>query len=285
MSLQKEELYGDSTTMAVDMASMINNPDFSDITFVVGDEREKICAHKIVLGARCEVFRAMFAEQKSQGKRSADKKDASLVLADLKPKVFKTLLEFMYCNRCSLTQNTVVDTLAASIEYGLDGLADCCSDYIKNYLNIDTACMAVQAAIVYDQPDLRDTCMTFIEDNTRAVLKSKHFVEISPETFAHILQSDHLQITEMELLNSVKEWATVNSVVTNQTLKDTLKDVIVHIRFPLFDSANLQKIEDDNEKTQIIPVKLIAKAWKYQATNRADPNDPHYKPRAGSNNV
>eukprot|EP00055_Hartaetosiga_balthica_P000546 m.136875 g.136875 ORF g.136875 m.136875 type:complete len:285 (+) comp11017_c0_seq1:54-908(+) len=282
MSLRKEELYGDSTTMAVDMSSMINNSDFSDITFVIGDEREKIYAHKIILGARCEVFRAMFAEQKSQAKKAGEKKDVPLVLADLKPKVFKTILEFMYCNRCSLTQTTVVDTLAAAIEYGLDGLAECCGDYIKNYLNVDTACMAVQAAIAYDQPDLRDTCMTFIEDNTRAVLKSKHFVEISPETFAHILQSDHLQITEAELLNSVKEWGTVNSVVTAQSLKDTLKDVIGHIRFPLFSSTELQTIEDENEKTQIIPVKLIAKAWKYQATNRADPNDPHFKARSGS---
>lgn len=63
----------------------------SDITFLVGEGKEKMYAHKVVLAARCEVFRAMFAEQKSQVKKGTDKKngssssDAPLVLQDVRP--------------------------------------------------------------------------------------------------------------------------------------------------------------------------------------------------------
>ncbi|EGD78075.1 hypothetical protein PTSG_08954 [Salpingoeca rosetta] len=196
--------------------------------------------------------------------------------------VFLTVLEFIYTNRCQLTQNTVVDVLASAIEYGLDGLAQCCSDFIKAHLTVDTACSAMQAAIAYNQTDLRDTCMRFVEDNTRAVFKSRHFVEMSADTFAFILQSDNLQIDEVDVLASVKEWGTVNSVVTDQTMAEVLRGVVDHVRFPLLDAATLQKIEEENDKTSIIPVRLIAKAWKFQATKRSDPTDPHFRPRAGT---
>lgn len=113
---------------------------------------------------------------------------------------------------------------------------------------------AFQAAIAYHQEDLRDMCMKFIEENTRAVFKSRHFVEMSAETFAHILQSDNLQIDEMDILASVKEWGTVNSVVVDRSIAEVLRGVIEHVRFPLLNEAALNKIEEENEKSPIIPV-------------------------------
>ena len=60
----------------------------------------------------------------------------------------------------------VVDVLASAIEYGLEGLAQCCVEFISRGLKVDTACEAMQAAITYSQPQLRDMCMDFIEKNT-----------------------------------------------------------------------------------------------------------------------
>jgi hypothetical protein len=133
-----------------------------------------------------------------------------------------------------------------------------------------------------------------------AVFKSRHFVEISGPTFASILQSDQLQVEEKDVLATVQEWATVNSVVTGQSLAATMKEVVEHVRFPLLDAETLQEVEAKNDKDNTIPVchlselhpwlpvltprlqvKLIAKAWKYQATKTPVANDPHFRPRAG----
>ncbi len=75
-----------------------------------------ISAHKCLLAARCEVFRAMFAVQKKE------ESPTPLVMTDIKPRSFLALLEFIYTNCCSLSTDMVIDILAASIEYGLDGL-------------------------------------------------------------------------------------------------------------------------------------------------------------------
>ena len=90
----------------------------SDIRFMVGEERQIIYAHKCQLAARCEVFKAMFAVQKEE----VQSPPAPLVLSDIKPTIFLAVLEFIYTNCSSLSTEIVIDVLAASIEYGLDGL-------------------------------------------------------------------------------------------------------------------------------------------------------------------
>lgn len=87
---------------------------------MVGEERKIIYAHKCQLAARCEVFKAMFAVQKEEAQLESP--PAPLVLSDIKPTIFLAVLEFIYTNCSSLSTEIVIDVLAASIEYGLDGL-------------------------------------------------------------------------------------------------------------------------------------------------------------------
>lgn len=292
-------VFGSPEIFAGDMRKLINDEELSDICFVVGEDKEKIFAHKVILAGRCEVFRAMFAEQKHQTKSTKGKDAKSLksttpapaaesdahvplVLPDVRPTVFLTLLEFIYTNSCKLSQTTVVDVLASAIEYNLDGLAKCCVQFITNGLKVDTACEAVQAAITYNQSDLRGTCLAFIEQNTQAVFKSRSFVELSEETLCVVLQCDNLQISEKEVLAAVKEWTTVNSVVTGKPANVVCARVMEHVRIPLLDADTLTKLEKENETSKLVPDRLMAKAWKYHATKQADPSDVQFRPRAGT---
>lgn len=276
------------------MRRIVNDDKFSDITFLVGGgggekDKVKMYAHKVILAARCEVFQAMFTEQKKQAASSKTRvsvENIPLVLPDVRPSVFLTVLEFIYTNSCQLNSDIAIDVLASAVEYGLDGLANCCAQFVTKDLNNETASHAMQAAITYNQPDLRDTCLGYIEQNTSAVFRSKAFVEVSEDTFAFILQSDHLQADEKSILESVYHWGTVNSVVSGKTLGKQVEKVMEHVRFPLLDEASLHAIEEENlshpKRQGTVPMRLIAKAWKYLATKRSDPKDPQFKARAGS---
>lgn len=59
----------------------------------------------------------MFAVKQGEGEATAP-----LVLSDIRPSIFLAVLEFIYTNCSSLSTDMVIDVLAASIEYGLDGL-------------------------------------------------------------------------------------------------------------------------------------------------------------------
>ncbi len=92
----------------------------------MGEERQAIYAHKCLLAARCEVFKAMFAVK-------AGETTAPLVLSDIRPQIFLAVLEFIYTNCSSLSTDMVIDALAASIEYGLEGLSK-----VRSLKNINT---------------------------------------------------------------------------------------------------------------------------------------------------
>lgn len=264
------------------MRKVINDPEHSDIVFVVGEDRERIHAHKIILAARCEVFRAMFADQaKSSRQKTVKESTMLLVLPEVRPTVFLTVLEHIYGNSCKLSQSIVVDVLASAIEYGLEGLVSCCVKYISDP-NVDTVCEAIQAAITYNQEELRDTCMRFIETNTADIFKSPHFAELSEDSLAYIIQSDNLQAGEKEIYDAIREWGTVNMVITEKSMREVLEKVIEHCRFPLFSKDELQEVEKTNESESFIPMSLISKAWRFHATTEAPAGDPQYRKRTGS---
>lgn len=270
-------LLGDPDEFAQEMIKLINDKEFSDIQFVIGEERQSLYAHKCILAARCEVFRAMFSTP------STSDDNAPLILSDVKPIVFMAVLEFIYTNSCNLTTDMVIEVLASAIEYGLDGLRKVCVRYMRENMTIGTVCEFVQAALTYDQVTLREECLQLIEQNTQDVFKTQGFTELSDEAISYILKSNKLTMDEVDILKKVTEWGTVNAVVTGLSLGEVLKNVIVHIRFPLLDKDVLSGIAAENEIKQYIPVTMIAAAWKFHALQRIeDPADPQTTPRRGT---
>lgn len=72
--------------------------------------------------------------------------------------------------------------------------------------------LPLKIAVTYDQEELRERCLDFIEENTESVFRTKGFNELSEEALSILLQSDKLMMDELEILVAVREWATVNSV-------------------------------------------------------------------------
>ncbi len=61
----------------------------------------------------------------------------------------------------------------------------------------------------------------------RDVFKSAQFAELSEESLAFILASDRLQAEEAEIFEAVKEWGTVNMVINQSSLKESLQQASV----------------------------------------------------------
>ena len=53
------------------------------------------------------MFRAMLSNEKDNVRQKADQQDVPLVLADVTPEVFSSLLEFLYTNTCTLNGRNV----------------------------------------------------------------------------------------------------------------------------------------------------------------------------------
>lgn len=277
----RKACYGSNKAFAADMKKLVNCPLLSDVQFVVGEERKQVFGHKAILSPRCEVFKAMFA-QASDSKPKMENGAHVFVLSDTQPHIFLAVIEFIYTNRCYLDACNVTDVLTAAVEYGIEDLKKLCIDFFKSTLTVDTVCEALQAAISYNNSDLKKTCLGFVERNTLGVFKSRTFVEMSEESLSYILQSDKLKADESEVLNAVKEWSTVNAVITGQCMKDVARKVIGHVRFSLLDPEYLNLVEKENELKPFIPIRLLSEAWRSHALHDKDSNNPQLRARAGT---
>ncbi|XP_033859903.1 BTB/POZ domain-containing protein 19-like isoform X5 [Acipenser ruthenus] len=235
---------GNTATFTAALRSLVNNPDFSDVKFVVGKERQEVFAHRCILACRCEVFHGMFSQQ-LQSDRPRELMDIPVVLSDVQPEVFLAVIEFLYTNCVTLNNCIALEVLTSAVEYGLDDLRKLCVEFITDSLTVETVCEAMQE-----------------------IVKTRGFHELSDLALVSILQSSLLLIDELELLSAVREWANVNSVVLERPVPDVAKDIVRELRLFLLSPEELTRLENVNHKDNLIPVERIAEAWKFHALKK-----------------
>ncbi|EMP34072.1 BTB/POZ domain-containing protein 19 [Chelonia mydas] len=114
-------LEGDAAAFAAAIRSLVNNPRFSDVTFVVGRERQEVFAHRCILACRCQAFQGMLS-QPQPGAQEPWPPQAPLVLSHVQPEVFLAVIEFLYTNSVTLNSLIALEVLTSAVEYGLDDL-------------------------------------------------------------------------------------------------------------------------------------------------------------------
>ncbi|KAM3840541.1 BTB/POZ domain-containing protein 19 [Vipera latastei] len=250
-------LLGDPSAFAAALKILINNPQFSDVTFLVGKEKQKVFAHRCLLSTRCQVLHAMLSQPHET--------QVPLTLNHVQPEVFLTVIEYLYTNGVTLNSLTALEVLTSSIEYGLNDLRKLCIEFIKDTLKVNQAGEAFQAAVAYGLLDLQTYCLAFIENYTQEVIQTRGFLELSEQAMQIILQSDYLAIDEVKLINAVREWAHVGSAVLDRTVPDMARPVVPQLRLALLSPRELTSLEEENKKDQMIPVESFAEAWKTHA--------------------
>lgn len=116
------------------------NENYSDITFLV--ENQRLPAHRIILAARSDYFRAMLYGGLAETSQSQIPIDCPL-------EAFKALLRYIYSGLMSLSQmreELILDTLGLAHQYGFAELELAISMYLRNVLSIDNVCSILDAA-------------------------------------------------------------------------------------------------------------------------------------------
>ncbi|KAL9845884.1 BTB/POZ domain-containing protein 19 isoform 2-T2 [Geothlypis trichas] len=235
-----------------------------DVMFVVGQEQQKVFAHRCVLACRCQVFRGMLSQDSS----SSVPPQGPFVLGHVQPEVFLAVIEFLYTNSVTLNSHIALEVLTSSVEYGLQDLCKLCVKFIKDTLSVEQVCEALQAAVTYGQVDLQQHCLAFIEGCTTAVVRTQGFRELSDVVLARVLRSDRLAVDELELVQAVREWAHVSSAVLGRPVPEVAALPVRELRLPLLAPSELVTLESHNQQDLLIPVENIAAAWRAHALRR-----------------
>ena len=78
----------EDTTLTIEqsISRLLFNPELSDVCFLVGEQREKIYAHRLLLANESEMFKSMFYGELKETKYEVE-------VPDLSPASFRNMIE------------------------------------------------------------------------------------------------------------------------------------------------------------------------------------------------
>lgn len=100
-----------------------------------------------------------------------------------------------------------MDLFAAANRFNVDSLLLQCGTFLsENIVDGKYACSLLEMAHMYNEEHLFSKCFSFIEQYTSAVLGDQAFLNLPEELVICILQSDELQMDEVEVFQAVLRW-------------------------------------------------------------------------------
>lgn len=141
------------TSYQTDFRYLYNTKIFSDISFLI--EGQKVAAHKCVLAARCEKFRAMLQNAFKESQQTE-------ITLECKLAPFQAMLEYLYTDSIPSDCDLLFDILALAEEYLLLQLKSICEVKLLENLDLYNAANLLVHADLYRCDTLKKYCMQFI---------------------------------------------------------------------------------------------------------------------------
>jgi leucine-zipper-like transcriptional regulator 1 len=156
-------------TILQDLRSLINDPTFSDITFIV--EEQPVHAHKILL-MRSSYFQALFLG--SMRESALD----TIRLEQVRYPIFLTILEYLYTDQVSFSLSDAMELFEAADLFCIPRLKIMCEKRMLQSITVSNAAAVFHAADVHSAAALRQKAKKYILSHFEEVSKSTSFEEM-----------------------------------------------------------------------------------------------------------
>jgi len=163
-----------------DMKEMINNDEYSDVSFIV--EGRPIYALRAVLAKRCDHFAAMFRS----GMRECEE-GVKIPIPNMSYAVFLLILEYLYTDSVKIQLEHAVELYIASDLYQLAVLRDMCCMVVRRGVGSDNAAILLQTAHEAHCQGMKDIAMEYIVSNFDVISKSDGIKAVSHGLLLEIL--------------------------------------------------------------------------------------------------
>ncbi|KAM8707728.1 hypothetical protein ACLKA7_014805 [Drosophila subpalustris] len=176
---------------------LLRSQKWTDCRFLVGKSPNQrlIAAHTQILAMGSPVFEAMFFG-------SLPEQTDPIIISDIQPDVFDAILEYIYTDHVKIiSDNMAIRFAYGAKKYMLPHVLTNCGDFLIKELNSKNVLRIYEFAKWFEEPDLMQSAMEFIQDNTYDVLNHPSCLNIKADTLMDVLDQDLLAVSELELFN------------------------------------------------------------------------------------
>eukprot|EP01122_Echinamoeba_exundans_P014863 TRINITY_DN6832_c0_g1_i1.p1 TRINITY_DN6832_c0_g1~~TRINITY_DN6832_c0_g1_i1.p1 ORF type:complete len:1146 (-),score=120.68 TRINITY_DN6832_c0_g1_i1:215-3652(-) len=155
---------------------------FTDVEFVIEEDDEKIRvrAHKAILAARSDFFRAMFSSGLAESKAEV------ISIRETSREAFSAVIRYIYCGNVDIehVESYVVDLLIASTKFAVPGLKTFLEGVISQSLTVENVGSLLLIADQLEARSLRQACCHFIQMHQQTLDTTVEYLEILSEVEA-----------------------------------------------------------------------------------------------------
>ncbi|KAL5018975.1 hypothetical protein ScPMuIL_004697 [Solemya velum] len=200
-----------------------------DVTFLLGETKEQVRAHKVFMISRSPVFSAMFCGP------LAETQD-SIPIPDIEPEVFRILLRYMYTDQAGFEADNVAGVIYAAKKYSVTGLSEACRQYLSDNIDVDNACAILHTANTSEEEVLFKNCFSYILENGEKCLQSSSFCEMNRQCVEKVIKADDLKACELSVWKALVRWAEAEckrqgEATNDENLRQAMGDLIYRVRF------------------------------------------------------
>uniref|UniRef100_A0AAR5QFU2 BTB/POZ domain-containing protein 9 n=1 Tax=Dendroctonus ponderosae TaxID=77166 RepID=A0AAR5QFU2_DENPD len=217
------------TQLSENLASLLLSQEYSDIVLVV--EGQKLHAHKVILAARSDYFRALLYG----GLRESNQDEIELPNAPLN--AFKVLLKYIYTGHMflmTMKEEVILDILGLAHQYGFEDLERAISDVLVLLLCMRNVCALLDTARLYNLEKLTTVCLLYLDIHAAEILKHESFLTLSQDSLVELLERDSFFAPEVDIFRGVCNWCNVNTDYADKVMKC--------VRLPLMSVADLLSV-------------------------------------------
>ncbi|XP_041649849.1 kelch-like protein 32 isoform X1 [Cheilinus undulatus] len=233
-----------------------------DVTLVAGEQ--KFHAHKAVLAACSDYFRAMFSLCMVESE--ADE----VTLQGVTSVGLKHALDFAYTGQILLEPAVIQDVLSAGSHLQLLELLSLCSHYLIQELSSVNYLELYRVADLFHLPALEEAVVGFLVEHLSELSRSRQeeALQLPYRLLREVLKSDRLtSLSEEEIWKLVVLW------LEHDCRYQYTEDLLQHVRYGLMDVPTLHHLAHSHPLVQSSPTTaaLVEEALDYHHATFAQP--------------
>ncbi|XP_055619527.1 BTB/POZ domain-containing protein 6-B-like isoform X1 [Toxorhynchites rutilus septentrionalis] len=188
------------TSFSQRQESLINNRFQSDVTFMVGEKRQPIHAHKLLLIIASEYFNAMF------NGNFRESSSGEIEVSDVEPDIFLEILRFIYCGKVRLTIENALEIYVHAQKYMLNELRRRTIRFLENHIDSHNVLKIFTHNRLYEFSFINDRCLTLIRKNPLTYFRHEDFTSLDRKSLEIILASKKINCSDEQLFQALRDW-------------------------------------------------------------------------------
>eukprot|EP01156_Anaeramoeba_ignava_P010383 Anaeramoba_ignava/a479579_11.p2 GENE.a479579_11~~a479579_11.p2 ORF type:complete len:187 (+),score=70.22 a479579_11:56-562(+) len=159
------------------MENIFHNQETSDIKFIVGNEKEEIFAHKLILSISSSYWKNQFYPPNWD--QQEQKKMIEIFIPDVPVQYFVTILKFLYSRKLDLGDETIEEILHLADRFKIPTLIEYCLDFLYHKTTFDNCFRNLRISQEYHSIKLHKEVCSFIQKFFGIIFSSSSFNSFS----------------------------------------------------------------------------------------------------------